>query len=37
MVPVPQDNERMNHAMIKAALLKRSSARNRDGQLDFGF
>ena len=37
MVPVPQDSERMNHAMIKAALLKRSSARNRDGQLDFGF
>lgn len=37
LVPVPQDSERMNHAMIKAALLKRSRATNKSGQLDFGF
>jgi len=37
MVPLPQDQARMNHAMIKAALLKRSSARSDGSQLDFGF
>lgn len=37
MVPLPQDRARMNHAMIKAALLKRSRAKAADDQLDFGF
>jgi len=38
MVPLPQDQARMNHAMIKAVLLKRSQARRGpDNQLDFGF
>src|SRR5690606_34280666 len=27
LVPVPEDSARINHAMIKAALLKRSQAR----------
>ncbi len=37
LVPLPQDAERMNHAMIKAALLKRSRATGHADQLDFGF
>jgi len=36
-VPLPQDAERMNHAMIKAALLKRNRATRNAEQLDFGF
>lgn len=34
-VPLPQDTERMNSAMIKAALLKRSRIRGSSAQLDF--
>ena len=37
LVPLPQDAERMNHAMIKAALLKRNRAARHADQLDFGF
>ena len=37
LVPVPQNSERMNHAMIKAALLKRSRISKTSGQLDFNF
>ena len=37
LVPLPQDAERMNHAMIKAALLKRNRATRHADQLDFGF
>ena len=36
MVPLPQDTERINHAMIKAALLKRTSGREAGAQLDLG-
>lgn len=39
MVPLPQDAARINHAMIKAALLRRSRAvrRRDDDQLGFDF
>lgn len=37
LVPLPQDAERMNHAIIKAALLKRNRAVRNANQLDFGF
>src|SRR5690606_23187696 len=35
LVPLPQDTERINHAMIKAALLKRH--RGADAQMELGF
>lgn len=35
-VPLPQNTERMNHAMIKAALLKRSRGGADEKQLDLG-
>lgn len=37
LVPVPEDSARINHAMIKAALLKRSQAKRHDAQLGFDF
>ena len=37
MVPLPQDTARMNHAMIKAALLRRNRARRSEDQLGFDF
>ncbi len=37
LVPLPQDSERMNHAMIKAALLKRSRVHRPADQLAFNF
>jgi hypothetical protein len=36
LVPLPQDEARMNHAMIKAALLKRNRAGQAASQLEFG-
>lgn len=38
LVPMPEDEQRMNQAMVKAALIKRSEMRNQQQQLglDFG-
>ena len=36
LVPLPQDSARLNHALIKSALLKRHR-RSRAAQLDLGF
>jgi len=36
LVPLPQDTDRINHAMIKAALLKRNRVSQNATQLDLG-
>lgn len=36
LVPLPQDAARMNHAMIKAALLKRNRGGQASSQLELG-
>jgi len=36
LVPLPQDTDRINHAMIKAALLKRNRISQNAAQLDLG-
>jgi hypothetical protein len=37
LVPLPQDSARINHAMIKAALLRRSRVQAGEAQIGFDF